>query len=220
MLIDDLKTIIPFWNKLNNEEQSLIINNTKEVTYDRKSNVHGGRQECTGFIIVKQGLLRGYILGESGKELTLYRLTKGEMCILSASCILQNINFNILIDAETISQIYIINPKAIDQLRQNNVIVDKFLAELINQRFNDAMWLMEQLMFSKMEQRIALFLRKELELHQYMELKCTHDDIAKNIGTAREVVSRLLKYFQEENIINVSRGKIKILNKEKLINYK
>ena len=82
------------------------------------------------------------------------------------------------------------------------------------------MWLMEQLMFSKMDQRIALFLRKELELHQSMELKCTHDDIAKNIGTAREVVSRLLKYFQEENIINVSRGKIKILNKEKLINYK
>ena len=137
-----------------------------------------------------------------------------------SSSLIFNINFNILIDAETISQIYIINPKAIDQLRQNNVIVDKFLAELINQRFNDAMWLMEQLMFSKMDQRIALFLRKELELHQSMELKCTHDDIAKNIGTAREVVSRLLKYFQEENIINVSRGKIKILNKEKLINYK
>ena len=219
MSINELQDIIPFWNQLTSKEQILIKDNTKEISYERKNNVHGGRQECTGLIIVKQGLLRGYILGESGRELTMYRLLEGEMCILSASCILENINFNLLIDAEKDSTVYIISPKAIDTIRQNNNAVDKFLAEIINKRFNEAMWLIEQLMFSKMDKRIAMFLLKELEVHNSVELECTHDDIAKNIGTAREVVSRLLKYFQEENIINVSRGKIKILDKEKLKNY-
>ena len=138
------------------------------------------------------------------------------MCVLSASCILANINFAVFIEAEKDSEVYIISPYKYKEIKDHNIIVESFTNSVINQSFSDAMWIMEQILFMSFDKRLAIFLLEQSVSAKTDTLNLTHDYIAKNMGTAREVVSRMLKYFQTEGIVSLSRGTITITDKNKL----
>ncbi len=187
-----------------------------EVRYRAGENVHSTDRECLGVLLVRTGELRAYILSEDGREVTLYRMSPGDTCIFSASCVLNSITFEVHIDAEADTSAFLINIAAFGKLKEQNVYVENFAYKNAVERFSDVMWAMEQILFMSFDKRLAIFLLDETAKTGALEIRLTQEQIARYIGSAREVVSRMLKVFQKQGIIEQSRGVIRILDKEKL----
>ncbi|MEG1886968.1 MAG: Crp/Fnr family transcriptional regulator [Oscillospiraceae bacterium] len=205
-----------FWNKIADNQRELLCNNTVAVSYGKGQNVHGASGECTGAIFVKSGSLRAYMLSEEGREITLYRLYPGDVCMLSASCVLKSITFDVFVEADENTEGYLINPKIFSALAEENVYVENFAMRTANERFSDVMWTMQQILFMSFDKRLAIFLIDELAKTGGDTISLTQEHIAKYMGSAREVVSRMLKYFSSEKLVAVSRGGIKVLDKKRL----
>ena len=204
------------WDYLSQTERDELLENTTLMHYPKGTSVHNGENDCRGMLIIKKGVLRTYMLSESGKEITLYRLGEGELCVLSASCVLSAITFEVQIDAEENTEVLFTSSMFFQSLLERNLRVECFAYKIATDRFSDVMWAMQQILFMSMDKRLAVFLWDELMKSGDDTIRFTHEQVAKNIGTAREVVSRMLKYFASESIAELSRGGIRILDKEKL----
>ena len=209
--------ILQFWDKLTEGEKELLISSTAQASYVKGENIHGGVNDCAGVVIVKSGVLRTYMLSDDGKELTLYRLYAGDMCVLSASCVLSCITFDIFVDAESDCEIYLVSAPVFSEITQNNIYAECFAYKMAAIRFSDVMWAMQQILFMSFDRRLAVFIIDELSKSGGNTLKMTHDQIAKYMGSAREVVSRMLKYFTNEGIVELSRGEITVTDRKKLM---
>lgn len=207
---------LDFWEKLSISEIELLENSITKVSYNKGVNIHSTESECVGVLLIKSGGFRVYILSEDGREVTLYRLYAGDICILSASCILNSITFDVHIDAEADTEAYLINIGAFSKLSSQNIYVENFAYRNTIEKFSDVMWAMEQILFMSFDKRLAIFLLDEITKTSSTELHITQEQIAKYIGSAREVVSRMLKVFQAQGILEQSRGSIHILDKNKL----
>ena len=207
--------IFPFWNEIPESDREFICRNSFALTYSKGTNIHDGNG-CSGVIFVRSGSLRLYMMSESGKDITLYRLHKGDMCMLSASCVLQTITFDVFVDAEEDSECYVISGSAFADISARNPQIKIFALETAVSRFSDVMWVMQQILFMSMDKRLAIFLTDEAARTNSDTIALTHEQIARYIGSAREVVSRMMKYFASEGLIEVSRGGIKILDKKRL----
>lgn len=210
-----LKEKFPFWSELPEQDREYLSANTRAHTYPKGTMIHDGA-ECSGVILVRTGCLRVYMTSESGKEVTLYRLYPGDMCMLSASCVIEAITFDVTIDAEENSECCVISAGAFSKVADKNPQLKIFSLETTVSRFSDVMWVLQQILFMSMDKRLAVFLLDEHARTGKNTIELTHEQIAKYIGSAREVVSRMLKYFSNEGIVSVSRKGITITDKEKL----
>ena len=156
------------------------------------------------------------MLSEEGKEITLYRLAPGEICMLSASCVLQSITFDVFIDAEEPSDCYMIGAAAFHMISEKVPAVKIFALETAVERFSDVMWIMQQIVFMSMDKRLAIFLLEETQANGTDSVNMTHETIARHLGTAREVVTRMLKHLAADGVIEVTRKGILIADKKKL----
>lgn len=207
--------MFPFWNSISQTDKDFICDNSLAVSYPKSTNVHNADQ-CSGVFLVRKGTLRVYILSEEGKEITLYRLHSGDMCMLSASCVLQTITFDVFVDAEEESDCIVINGTAFSTVSQRNPDIKIFALEMAVSRFSDVMWVMQQILFMSVDKRLAIFLADEIARTQSDMVPMTHEQIAKYMGSAREVVSRMLKYFANEGIVELSRKGVTVIDKSKL----
>ena len=210
-----VKNHLDFWDYLTDNEKNLLSDNIVRVNYNKGYKIHSSDSECIGVLIVESGQLRTYIISEDGREVTLYRLNPSDVCVMSASCILKSITFDVHIDAEKDTSVYLLNVNIFSKL-YNNIYVENFMHKNATEKFSDVMWAMEQILFMKLDERLAIFLYDEITATKSDEIKLTQEQIAKYIGSAREVVSRMLKVFQNEGILELSRGSIRIINKDKL----
>ena len=213
---DFIKSMLPFWNRLSPAQAGLLLRHTKIVTYELGENVHSIANDCVGVLLIKSGELRTYILSDEGKEVTLFRLGDGKACVLSASCLIHSITFDILIDAVRKTELYLIDAQAFSELLTENVYVENFALRITAERFSEVMWAMEQILFMSFDRRLAIFLLDETAKTGADNITMTHERIARYIGSAREVVSRMLKYFANEGMVAVHRGGVEIINKQKL----
>ena len=206
----------PLWNDLNTAQKKVISDNL--ITRDVKKGtiIHNGNLDCTGLLLVKSGQLRTYILSDEGREITLYRLFDMDMCLLSASCIMQSIQFEVTIEAEKDTDLWIIPAEIYKDIMKESAPVANYTNELMASRFSDVMWLMEQIIWKSFDKRLAEFLIQESDIEKTNHLKITHEKIANHMGTAREVVTRMLRYFQNEGWVRLSRGTIELIHPEKL----
>ena len=214
-LVALFKETFPFWDELSNTEKETFLNSSQYISFRKGTNIHNGN-ECTGIILIRTGSLRLYILSDEGKEITLYRLFPGEMCMLSASCVLNNITFDVFVDAEENSECIIVGGCAYAALSERCDSAKIFALETALSRFSDVMWVMQQILFMSMDKRLAIFLLDEMSKTGSDTIRLTHEQIAKYMGSAREVVTRMLKYFSSEGIVELSRGGIKITDVKKL----
>lgn len=215
-LVELFRHSFPFWDDLNDYDKETFISSSQNVSFEKGRNIHNGN-ECTGIILVKSGSLRLYILSEDGKEITLYRLFEGDMCILSASCVFNSITFDVFVDSEENSECVIVGGCAFENVSQRIPEVKIFALEAALSRFSDVMWIMQQILFMSMDKRLAIFLLDEAAKNGNGSIKLTHEQIAKYMGSAREVVSRMLKYFASEGIVQSSRSEgIQIIDKKRL----
>ena len=209
------REIFPFWNKISGEDRELICRGSLFITSPKGKNIHDG-DECSGVILVRSGSLRLYMMSEEGKDITLYRLREGDLCMLSASCVLDAITFDVFIDAEEESECCVISGPVFAAVSERNPDIKIFALETAVGRFSDVMWVMQQILFMSMDKRLAIFLADESARTGTDVISLTHGQIARYMGSAREVVSRMLKYFAGEGIVEVSRGGIKILDRKRL----
>ena len=204
-----------FWEKIPDMEKDYICQNSSVFHFPKGKNIHDG-SECSGVILVRSGCLRLYMMSDEGKDITLYRLYSGDMCMLSASCVLDAITFDVFVDVEEDSECYVIGGAAFAAAAKRNPDMKIFALETAVSRFSDVMWVMQQILFMSMDKRLAIFLSDELSRTGSDTVRMTHGQIARYMGSAREVVSRMLKYFANEKIVEVSRGGITILDKKRL----
>ena len=206
----------PIWNKLQTDQQDRIRSNLNFRTVKKGTILHNGDMDCTGLLLVKSGQLRAYILSDEGREITLYRLFDRDMCLFSASCMMRSIQFEVTIEAEKDSQLWIIPPEVYQRLMEESAPVANYTNELMASRFSEGMWLREQIMWKSLDKRLAAFLLEEAAIEGTDELKITHETIANHLGSHREVITRMLRYFQNEGMVKLSRGMVAILDREKL----
>lgn len=212
----DFESYFPIWNKLNQEQQRRIRNSLMERTVEKGTIIHNGNMDCTGLILVKSGQLRAYILSDEGREITIYRLFDRDMCLFSASCIMRSIQFEITIEAEKKTELWVIPSEIYKSIMEESAPVANYTNELMASRFSDVMWLIEQIMWKSLNKRVATFLLEECAIENSNELKITHEVIANHLGSHREVITRMLRYLQNEGMVKLSRGTVMVTDEEKL----
>ena len=200
----------PVFSQLTPQQQKMVLDYTAIRTVPAGTVVHNGAVECTGFLLVRIGQLRAYTLSEEGREVTIYRLFDHDCCLFSAACIMSSLQFEVIIETEKDSEIFIIPPSIYQKLMNESLPVSKYTNDLMASRFSEVMWLMEQIMWKSFDKRLAAFLVEESSIEGTKLLKITHEKIANHMGTAREVVTRMLRYFQGEGLVNLARGTIEI----------
>ena len=206
----------PVFSKLTPQQQQMVLDFTATRKVSAGTVVHNGTMECTGFLLVRSGQLRAYTLSDEGREITIYRLFEHDCCLFSAACIMASLQFEVIIEAEKDSEVFIIPPSVYQKLMNESLPVSKFTNDLMATRFSDIMWLMEQIMWKSFDKRLAGFLLEEANIEGTNSLKVTHERIANHMGTAREVVTRMLRYFQSEGLVQLSRGTIEITDAQGL----
>ena len=209
------KEYFPFWEKLNDDDKKYLCDNSSVVHFEKEQSVYNN-SGCSGLYIVRNGKLRLYMLSEDGKEITLYRLSPGDICMLSASCVLQSITFDVYVEAEMPSECYMINGFAFGTVSERVLEVKNYALETAVQRFSDVMWIMQQIVFMRQDQRLAIFLLDECTTNNSYTILMTHEQIARHLGTVREVVTRMLKHFSSDGVVEVTRKGINIIDKKKL----
>ena len=211
-----LEQIFPVWTKLTAQEQATLTKAAVKRTAKKGAILHNGSDDCVGLILVCTGQLRAYILSDEGREITIYRLFERDMCLFSASCMLHSIQFDISLEVEKDAELFIIPSEVYKNIMENSAAVANYTNELMATRFSEVMWLTGQIIWQSFDKRLAAFLLEESNIDDSDTLKITHDKIAAHLGTAREVVTRMLHYFQSEGMVELTRGTIRLTNREKL----
>lgn len=212
----DFQDYFPLWTKLNKNQQERIRTSLLFREVKKGTMLHDGTLDCTGLFLVRDGQLRAYILSEEGREITLYRLFERDMCLLSASCIVHSLQFEVMIAAEKDTSLWVIPADVYKAIMEESPAAVNYTNELMASRFSDVMWLIEEIMWKSLDKRIADFLLEEAAIEGSNRLQMTHETIANHLGTRREVVTRMLRYFQEEGLVKLSRGVVELTDEKKL----
>lgn len=214
-----LREDLPFWDKLSPAEAEEILRESVYQKFEAGQLLSRTDRNCLGALILLSGQIRVFMTSEEGREVSLLRLYPGELCMLSASCLLDSIQFEYLIDAPQETEAILIPSRVFGQIMKDNPYVELSLAKEINRRYGAVMWSLQQILFMGVDRRLAATLLRLTEKNGSAVITCTHDQIASEIGSAREVVSRMLKYFAEEGIVELGRGRVTVTDPEKLKRY-
>ena len=216
MIITELHDFFPIWSKLTDAQQQRLISAAEIRTAKGGTTLHNGSMDCLGLLLIRKGQLRVYTLSSEGLEITLYRLLEMDTCLFSASCVMPDILFDVVVGPDKDSEFYILPSCLFKDMMEESAAIANYANQLISSRFSEVMWLMEQIMWKSFDKRLAKFLLEESNLEGSLQLKLTHEGIANHLGTAREVVTRMLRYFQSEGMVTLTRGVIELTAPKKL----
>ena len=214
--IMEFQSCFPVWDRLSADQQSRILDNLVFREIEKGTVVHNGSADCTGLLLVQSGQLRAYILSDEGREITIYRLFDRDICLFSASCMLRSAQFDITIEAEKDTGLWVIPAEVYRSIMEQSAPLSNYTNEVMAARFSEVMWLVEQVMWKSMDKRVAAFLVEEAAIEKTDRLSITHETIANHLGTHREVVTRMLRYLQDEGMVRLSRGSVELLNEKNL----
>ena len=206
----------PIWNKLTPSQQQRLRDVTDLQQIKSGTVIHDGSPECKGMVLVKSGQLRAYLLSDEGREITICRFFEMDICLFSASCVMPNMMFDVFIEAEKDTEIFVIPACLYQNLMDESLPLSTYSRDLITNHFSEVMWLMEQIMWRSFDKRLAGFLVEEARIDETDSLKITHEKIAAHMGTAREVVTRMLRWFQSEGMVKLTRGTVELTDKKAL----
>jgi len=212
----EFQQFFPIWDKLTTEQQNRIGQVTDYQKIKKGTIIHDGSPDCLGMLLVHSGQLRAYMLSEEGREVTICRFFEMDICLFSASCVMPNMQFDIFIEAEKDTELWVIPACLYKNLMDESLVVANYSHDLITNHFSELMWLMEQIMWKSFDKRLAKFLLEECALEDSDSLRITHEKIANHMGTAREVVTRMLRYFQSEGMVRLTRGTVDIKDRKRL----
>lgn len=212
----ELEAFFPgVWDKLTDAQRSALESAASPRRLEAGEQLSGAG-ECVGLLAVRSGRLRAYMISDTGREITLYRLFERDICLFSASCVMRGLQFDVSIEAEQPSEVLVVSPEVYKRVMEESAPLANYTNELMASRFSEVMWLVEQILWKSFDRRLAAFLLEESALESSDELRITHERIAAHLGTAREVVTRMLRYFQSEGLVSLSRGTVRIADRQGL----
>ena len=214
----EFSSFFPVWSRLTAEQQTVLSSSVFSRKVKKGDVIHNGDADCPGLLLVRSGQLRAFILSEDGRESTIYRLFERDLCLFSASCMMRSIQFDVTIEAEKDTELWVIPAETYKRVMEESAPLSNFTNEVMATRFSDVMWLVEQIMWKSFDKRLASFLLEEAAIEGTNELKITHEIIGNHMGNPREVVTRMLRYFQNEGMVKLSRGTIEITDEDALRN--
>ncbi|MBE6909574.1 MAG: Crp/Fnr family transcriptional regulator [Ruminococcaceae bacterium] len=212
----ELSEFFSSWSELTDAQRSALQSAARLRRAAAGELIHGGSAECTGLLLVCSGRLRAYVASEDGREITLYRLLERDVCLFSASCAFRSLQFDIAIRAEEDSSFWVLPADAFQSVMAASAPLANEVNRIMMSRFSDVMWLLDQILWKSMDRRLAAFLLDEAALEGVDRLRITHETIASHMGTAREVVTRMLRYFQSEGMVALSRGAVELTGRKRL----
>ena len=213
---EGLRELVPFWAALEPDQRTFLSQRSRRMRFVAGAHVQGAGAGCAGVVFVRSGRLRAFMLSDQGREVTLFHVQPGECCVLAASCILPMITFDIALDAAEDSDLLVIDSQAFGTVSQENIHAEAFTYRQATERFSDCMWVMQQVLFMGLDARLAIWLLDEVARGGSRTIYATHDEIARHLGSAREAVSRMLKYFAREGLVSLSRGSVEIIDVKRL----
>jgi CRP/FNR family transcriptional regulator len=171
--------------------------------------------QCSHLALVIEGTARVFKIGENGREITLYRIGPGESCILTASCIMSQKPFPAFAVSEQPIQALIISTSDVVRWSNQEQAWRDYLFELISERLSDVISIVEEVAFRRVDRRLAGYLLQHTD-NESNRMQATHQSIASDLGTSREVVSRILKDFEQQELISITRGAITLQDRDRL----
>ena len=213
----ELRDCLPFWKDLSDADRARLEAAAVLCRAQKGQIIHNGTADCVGLLVLKSGQLRGFSLSEDGRQVTLYRLFSRDVCLMSAYCMLNSLQFDISVQAEQDTEFWRILSPVYKELMGRSAPVANFTTELIASRFSDVMWLLDQILYKHLDSRLAAFLVEESRLTGSDTLALTHDAIAQHLGSAREVITRMLRYFSSEGLVKLGRGSLQVLDEARLV---
>jgi len=212
----EFSSYFPVWNRLTAQQQAILSGSVFSRDVQKGDVIHNGDADCAGLLVVRSGQLRAFILSQDGREITIYRLFERDLCLFSASCMMRSIQFEVTIEAEKDTELWVIPAETYKQVMEESAPLSNFTNEVMATRFSDVMWLVEQIMWKSFDKRLAAFLLEEAAIEGTNELKITHEIIGNHMGNPREVVTRMLRYFQNEGMVRLARGTVEITDEAAL----
>lgn len=199
-------TLYPVLGTLPGDMREQLARAAQQITVPAGARVFDERQPCAGFPFVLEGALRVVKRSPQGRELPLYRVLPGETCIVSTGCLLGHVGYNATGVAECETRLLVLPPAVFDRLLAEAPFRD-YVFRLFSDRIAELMQLIEAVAFRRLDARLA-----ERLLGHGPVLRITHQQLADELGSVREIVSRLLKGFADEGLVRLGREQIDILD--------
>lgn len=207
----DKETFINIFPVFRSETASMaeqIINASSHQDFQKDTHFYREGDRCPGIPFFLDGEVRVYKTGSSGREITLYEIFPGETCILNAACLLGRSQYPADAVATRDGAMLYLPEKVFHDLMAAQQPMRNFVFSLFSRRFQEIITLVEEVTFGKLDVRLEDYLIEKAENN---ELETTHQSIANDLGTSREVISRLLKDFERKGKIALARNHIQLL---------
>lgn len=203
---------LPFFKNLSADEKNELISKSAVTKYEKGELVHSKNSSCTGLLITISGNFRVFISAPNGRQITLFKLYDRDVCMLSASCAFTNLTYDVNLEAQSETEAIIIDSSLVKKLSESNFEIMNYILNLTQDKLSEVMYILEQATFFSLDERITNYLLEQSRYTDSNLLYITHENIANELGSSREVISRILKKFEKDGKIEVFRGKIKIIN--------
>ena len=210
-----LGAYLPFWERLRETQRDNITNNTRAVRYRKGSHIADVGEDC-GMVIVRRGRICAYTVSEQGREVALLSCYSGDICLMAAHSFIDTSSFNICIAAETEVDALIVDTSTLSDICKSCIHAESFMRQLISSHFCRVTGSMQNMLLQSPEQRLADYLCAASDRTGSNRVNTTHEQLAKHIGTAREVGSRTLKRLSAEGVVSLERGTVVIKDKSRL----
>ena len=151
----DFANYFPIWDKLTKDQQDRISSVIVLQKVKGGIRLHDGGPNCLGLLLVRSGQLRAYMLSEEGREITISRFFERDLCLFSASCVMINMQFDVFIETEKDSEVWVIPACLYQNLMDESLPLANYSHDLITNHLSEVMWLMEQIMWKSFDKRLA-----------------------------------------------------------------
>ncbi|MGL5314953.1 MAG: Crp/Fnr family transcriptional regulator [Peptostreptococcaceae bacterium] len=214
---NELEKIYPFLDCLDDNKKEIIKSSLIIKNYETDYTLIHEGASCIGFSLIVKGAIRVYKLSDKGREVTLYKLSSGDTCYLSMSCMLSNKSYPAFAEVIEPTTVAFIPSSIFNSFIYDTLDFQKYIFVNLYNKFNDVVNVLEEVAFESIDTRIAKYLlQTSRNSNNSMYLYLTQEKIAQEVGTSREVVSRMLTDFKNKDILTSSRGKITIQDFDKL----
>jgi CRP/FNR family transcriptional regulator len=212
----DLQAAYPGLSGITDRAWIDSINRAKLLEIPANIEIFSTSTTCNNFILMLDGRVRVYQTALDGREITLYRIEPGGICVLSLNSMLQNQTFNAIAETETNIRALVMPEADFNMLMNNSEVFRHYVLTTLTSRLCESMCLIQATAFDNLNMRLACMLGSLFERNKGKILKVTHQELAHELGTTREVISRILKQFEKQDCVRLSRGHIEIASPEGL----
>ena len=213
--IRKLDDLFPVLKQISDSDRQTIFSAGHIVVLPNEQMLMKQNQECQFIPMVISGKLRIYKLSPKGREMTLYRIGPGETCLISIACQIKGDDFPAMAQVEGKSQIFMVPSIVCHSVLAKSLAWKDFIITSLYGHLTEVMETLEAVAFDRTDRRLVLWMLEKTN-EKTAAIACTHEEIAVELGTAREVVSRLLGELKNKGIVTLGRGKIKVVDPDQL----